>query len=286
MRNTIATVLASVTAGTIISACTYSPAAVPGFQQNGEGPNVGKMSSGWQISDYAAVKYPGAVAAAGAGFVYVASYKTNKVTGIAPDGSQVKIGSGFRSPNGVAAYNGYVYVADSQNSAVKKVSPDGVITEVGSGWGEPFGIDTDSAGNLYVTDILDGAVTKVTPKGRMTRILDQSECEYPIAVAVDSSNNVYVICQTKGIVKVTPGGMISEVGSGWMNPVGITVDAKSNLYVTQRKDGLFEYSATDQLEHIATNKQIPNAMGVAFRNGALYVSSFAKNKIVKLTQQP
>jgi hypothetical protein len=101
------------------------------------------------------------------------------------------LGSGFRSPSGVAVDGaGDVFVADTGTSAVKEVRPDGTIKTIGSGFGLPFGVAVDAAGDVFVADTGNSAVKEVLPDGSIKTI--GSGFKQPAGVAVDGAGDVFV----------------------------------------------------------------------------------------------
>jgi sugar lactone lactonase YvrE len=134
-------------------------------------------------------------------------------------------------PAGVAADQaGNVYIADDGDNEVRKVASGGTISRIaGSGTacsappacgdggpavsatlGAPDGVAVDHNGNVYVADDLDNEIRKVSSSGTISRIAGSgaacaqlSSCgnggsatsaqlNYPDALAVDPSGNVYV----------------------------------------------------------------------------------------------
>jgi sugar lactone lactonase YvrE len=170
--------------------------------------------------------------------------------------------------------SGNLYVADQGNSTIRKIFPNGrVITLAGladvrgsvDGDGEnarfnyPTGVAVDSLGNIYVADMGNEVIRKITPKGVVSTFagLKLTPGIYlhghdlfkgPKAVAVDSSDNVYVAEAGNHIIrKITQNGLVTRIsgdpehtGSSdeyfnsaarFNSPAGITVDSFGKIYV-------------------------------------------------------
>lgn len=143
---------------------------------------------------------PYAVAADGAGNVYVADATDHSIRKISADGTVTTLagkagtfgssdGSGtsalFRTPRGIAADSaGNVYVADTGNKTVRKITAAGVVSTLaglaGQGgstngigtaarFGSPYGVAVDTAGNVYVMDT-EGTLRKITAAGVVTTL--------------------------------------------------------------------------------------------------------------------
>ena len=152
-----------------------------------------------------------------------------------------QVGSGFRSPEGLAVDGeGNVYVADSLNDAVKKVAPPfegplhGKITTLGHGFKAPAGVAVDQSGNLYVADTGNDAVKVMTPGGTIAFL--GAGFAHPKGVAVDAGGNVYVADYRNGrIVEVAPPfagatrGTITQLAS-IKSATAIAVDPAGNGY--------------------------------------------------------
>ena len=131
--------------------------------------------------------------------------------------------SKLNGPSGVAVdSNGNIYIADSSNNLVEKVTPDGTLS-------------------VFAGNGLTGAPTP----GDAT----SSAVYGPVAVAVDSDDNVYIATpDANRVLKVTPSGTLSvfagngsapitpgaATSSGLSYPAGLAVDSLGNVYIADR----------------------------------------------------
>jgi sugar lactone lactonase YvrE len=176
---------------------------------------------------------------------------------------------------GVAANSaGDVFITDLGNNTIRKATPAGVVSTfagTAGGFGNvdasgsaasfafPSGITTDKLGNLYVCD--RNAVRKITSAGAVTTLAGTqaiagsadgtgaaASFKSPVAVAVDSTGNVFVVDGgNRTIRKITQAGVVTTFagttgisgsvdGQGtaarFANFGGMAIDASDNLYVT------------------------------------------------------
>jgi sugar lactone lactonase YvrE len=131
----------------------------------------------------------------------------------------------FSRPSGVAvSSSGNVFVADTNNCAIRLISSGQVTTFAGA---------LPSVGGTGVCGSSDGTTTA-------------ARFDHPSAIAIDSSNNLYVAdTASNKIRRITPSGVVTTIaGSGVQGsadgngsnatfnaPTGITVDASGNIYV-------------------------------------------------------
>ncbi|HWK06764.1 MAG TPA: NHL repeat-containing protein [Puia sp.] len=179
----------------------------------------------------------------------------------------------FNFPTGVAAdASGMVYVADRLNHKIRKITPAGVVTTLaGSGsagaadgagaaasFNLPAGVASDALGNVYVADQFNHKIRKITPAGVVTTLAGSGSAgaadgagaaasfNFPAAIAVDASGNVYVADYGNSkIRKITAAGVVTTLagngaagfadGAGaaasFHYPNGIAVDGPGNVYV-------------------------------------------------------
>jgi uncharacterized protein (TIGR03437 family) len=180
------------------------------------------------------------------------------------------------NPAGVAVdTSGKVYIADSSNNAIRKVS-GGVISTI-AGYGNsgysgddgtatnarlayPTGVAVDAAGNVYIADTYNHAIREVSGSVITTIAGNGSsgysgdngpatgaKLNYPGAVAVDASGNVYIADTGNNVIRKVSGGVITTIaGNGSAGysgdngpatnaqlnaPYGVAVDVAGNVYI-------------------------------------------------------
>jgi hypothetical protein len=231
--------------------------------------------------------YPIGIAVDLAGNVYVGDGKfVRKITpagvvttiaGSASGGSADGIGSaaGFENIWGIAQDNsGNIYLADFYNHNIRKITPDRVVTtlaglaghagtEDGTGsaarFAFPGGVAVDSQNNVYVGDH-SHTIRKITSDGVVTTLAglkgsagsddgigNAARFFYPVGIAVDSADNLYVADSYNATIrKITPAGLVTTVAGSAGNtgsddglgsaarfvlPQGVAIDKDDNLYV-------------------------------------------------------
>jgi sugar lactone lactonase YvrE len=187
----------------------------------------------------------------------------------------------FDFPSGTAVdSSGNVYVSDEDNDTVRKITPAGVVTTLaglagtpgtsdGTGsaarFNNPIGICVDAAGNVFVADATNQTIRKITSAGVVTTLAGTAgvpgsmdgtgtgaQFSNPVGVAVDSSDNVYVVDQIDNTIrKITSAGVVTTIagdagvagsndGTGsvarFNSPYLITIDGSGNLYVADNKN--------------------------------------------------
>ena len=182
----------------------------------------------------------------------------------------------FANPQSVAIDSaGNIYVADQGNNTIRKVTSTGVTTTfagtagmAGSADGKgaaasfrgPKGLTIDGEGNMYVADTNNSTIRKITPAGDVTTFAGTSGMAgsangkgtaasfyYPVGVATDSADNVYVgEFGNTSIRKITPVGVVTTIAgsapapgstdgagaaAGFNAPQGLSTDSAGNMYV-------------------------------------------------------
>lgn len=189
-------------------------------------------------------QYPHALAADGAGGLYVADTYVHTirrvnfvgdvrtVAGLAgQSGSNDGAGTAarFYNPSGVAVdAAGNVFIADSLNNVIRKITPTGVVSTLaglagraymfdGTGSNAGF-MDLESlallpSGGLVVGDAY-GALRQVTPEGVVTTLhVDRTGIWDVSGVATDGAGNIFVTdAEAHVIRRVAPDGTVMTIG--------------------------------------------------------------------------
>jgi uncharacterized protein (TIGR03437 family) len=193
--------------------------------------------------------------------------------------------------------SGKIYIADGFNNRVRMISGGTITTVAGTGTAgysgdgkaataaqltDPIGVAVDSSGNLYIADAGNNVIRKVTTSGTISTIAGNNSAGYsgdtgdptkaqlndPVAVAVDSSGNVYIADANNGVIR-----MVSSTTTGTTTSTTIsTIVGGSATPFTQlnHPDGLALGPGGTIYIADTGNKRIAK-----FANGAL--TSFAGN---------
>ncbi len=188
------------------------------------------------------------------------------------DGTGIK--SIINGPNGMCFDRlGNVFFADENNHVIRKIHADGTVStyagtpkvagaldgrKANALFNGPHGLCFDRLGNLYVADYNNHTIRKITMLGTVTTIAGSpvagfqdgqgkdAKFNYPIGLAVDSKNNVYILdTYNNAIRRMTPDGNVTTFAgngtAGYANgkgrnamfdsPIGICIDMYDNLYV-------------------------------------------------------
>ena len=253
----------------------------------------------------------------------------------------------FNQPIGVAVDNSNnVYVGDTYNFTVRKISSAGIVTTIAGSPGSMGSADgtgsaarftqttdlaVDSAGNIFVSDKGNHTIRKITPTGVATTFAGSAGAvgyndatgsaarfNYPIGIAVDSSNYVYVSEQfygsfgntvrrisSAGVVTTLaglPGAVGSADGTGsaarFNYPYSGTVDGANNFYVADSENRTIRkitpggvvttvagsVGSAGSNDGMGTAARFGNPTGVASDSvGNLYVADSANHTIRKIT---
>jgi len=217
----------------------------------------------------------------------------------------------FFTPIGIAVDSaGNVYVADALNSDIREITPGGTVSTLAgsesSGFADgtgsaaqfdgPTGVAVDSAGTLYVADAGNNAIRKITAAGVVTTLAGGARgaadgvgraatFANPVAVATDSSGNLYVADQQNDTLRqITVGGVVTTIaGFAGQNgsadgsagaarfdmPGAITVDGSGNLYVADTGNSTIRRVGADgqvvTLAGLANDPGSTDGVGLAAR---------------------
>jgi len=184
----------------------------------------------------------------------------------------------------------------------------------------PTGVAVDSSGNLYVADQHIHRIRKIEPNGETTTIAGggdrtgfadglgpSARFNFPTAVALDSSGNVYVAdTNNNRIRKITLGSEVSvstlTTNTGttaeFSTPKGVAVDSEGNVYVAAERihrihritdEGvvsLFAGSSQGSANGRGTSAQFSTPQGMAVdASGNLYVADHYNHLIRKITPE-
>lgn len=111
--------------------------------------------------------------------------------------------------------------------------------------GTPYSM-SEVDGDLFVIEPNHGELDKVTTKGKISRVIDISAAEGHIVPTcqIFHDGNFYVgnldtypLSNLSAIYKITPGGQISVVASGFSAVLGVTFDEVGGMYVLENTTG-------------------------------------------------
>ncbi|MGA2570802.1 MAG: hypothetical protein ABSF23_09805 [Terracidiphilus sp.] len=211
----------------------------------GTGANI-QATPAMETAIGSGMKTPSQVAVDAVGDVYVADAGLGKVLRYAAGSStSTSIGTGLTAPTGVAVDGtGDVFIADSNGSVYEVpfgptgLSASGQVTLV-SGLGNSLQLAADGLGSLYIADPSNARVVKVSNIGASTASnLGQTVTKLttgftaPSAVAVDSSNNLYVVDGANLFELAGGSGTPATLLSNLSGATGVAVDPSGAVYIT------------------------------------------------------
>ena len=222
-------------------------------------------------------------------FAGIAGSSGSENTGTDDEGNPVV--AKFNRPKGVAVdASGNVYVADTDNHTIRKITPGKLVTTLagegsilgshqdGTGtaarFDGPTGVAVDSSGNLYVADFNNLRIRKITPEPerKVTTLAGgtdgsndgtgtEAQFNFPHAVAVDSSGNLYVADMFNNrIRKITPKKLVTTIAGG------------GDISVGDHQDGTGTAARFD----------VPSGVAVDLSSGILYVADTDNHCIRKI----
>jgi sugar lactone lactonase YvrE len=150
------------------------------------------------------------------------------------DGTREPFVSDLPNPTSVAfGPDNHLYVSSRFDGSVHRVSPDGDVTTVATDLGVACGIAFGPDGRLYVGD-RSGSIL-VAHDGRVTPFAEIPPSVAAFHLAFGPGGNLYVAAPTLSshdvVYRVTPGGEVDIVASGFGRPQGLAFDSNGLLYV-------------------------------------------------------
>ncbi|MEI9987094.1 MAG: hypothetical protein WDN69_30450 [Aliidongia sp.] len=216
------------------------------------------------------------------------------VSGAAQAQTILSLGSGFKSPEGVAVDgSGNIFVADTFNSAVKEVLASGGYRDVanlGTGFNGPPGVAVDAVGNVFVADAGNNSIEEIVAAGGYVTINTiGAGFNGPFGVAVDASDNVYVADTGNSAVKqiLAAGGYVTvkTIGSGFSYPTGVAVDAGGNVYVADNANNavkeILASSGYVTVNTLGSGFSLPYGVAVD-GSGNVYVADSGNNAVKEI----
>ncbi len=186
---------------------------------------------------------------------------------------------------------------------------------------KPAGIAVDSAGNVYIADsgnnrireVSGGTITTVAGNGTFGYNSDNIPAtnawlEFPVAVALDSSNNLYIADKDSNRIREVSGGMITTVaGSGGygyngnnipassaelVNPEGVAVDSSGNIYIADTGNHIVRKVSGGFISTVAGTPQASGSSSAYLNSpasvavdsaGNIYIADTNNQRIQKVT---
>lgn len=244
------------TSSATLTAKAYTTLATIGLHGTGLGA-IGQVSGGVESTIGSTLKTPSQVTVDGAGNVYVADPGQHQVlmypAGSGSSATPTALGTGLTSPTGVAVDGaGDIFIADSGAGAVYEmpVAPPGLnstggqITLPVTGLGTSgLSLAVDGLGDLYIADSANGRIVKLSGISASsagvfaesaTDMTTGAPSSQPIAVAVDSNNNLYVLDGASESLYEFNGGVGTPTTllSGLSGDTGVAADPSGAIYLS------------------------------------------------------
>ena len=228
-------------------------------------------SSGCTVYRNGGISGPKGIRADGSGNLWVANSGTNSVTAVS-SGAPADCSSGCRNftngglsgPAGIAIDSlQNIWVTNSGNNSVTRISTgaaadcsSGCLNYTGGGLMNPAGVAVDSLNNVWIANLGTNSLTEITAgaaqncsAGCVVFINLPAAAQVfrsPAAVAVDSSNNVWVANSLNSSITEIPASSadctlcLNFTGGGINQPNGLAVDGSSNVWISNGDNSVTE----------------------------------------------
>lgn len=267
----------------------------------GSGPLVNFPPGVNSTLSFTNVSNPSAIAADGAGNLYIAEAISaydpgNAVVKETWNGSgytQSTVATGLGYPVGVAVDGaGNVYIADQDAKTILIAAPSArgyTLTAPFPVLGSVEAVAVDGSGNVYFASNAFGTVKEINLNGQGYLQSTIAQSVFASGIAVDAEENVYLADNTNNrALKETflNGSYAQSVISSSLNgPHGIAIDSNANVYLADTFSGqIFKETPSGNTyvqNAIASGLNDPLGVGVD-ASGNVYVSSNAGNAVWKL----
>ena len=232
----------------------------------------------------------GGVSVDARGFIYVSDFGRT-VWRISPEGAVEVLDSSLRGSSGNAVDGaGNLYQASFRDNRIVRIDPDGKLEDyVSSGLDGPAGIATDGAGNLYVCNCSGNYIAKVTTDRRVERFAESPDFDCPNGITFDPSGYFVVASfNTSYLVRISPDGEAEtwlEVPEGRNAHVAatehglfVTKIESNRIYLIDRAGGIAPFAGTGELgleggPALEATFSRPSGIAVSHDGRSLYVNN-------------
>lgn len=232
----------------------------------------------------------GGVSVGPEGSIYVSDFGAT-LWRVSTDGSVEVVDSSLRGSSGNAVDGaGNIYQASFRDNRVVRIDREGNLVDyVTEGLDGPIGIVFDGSSNLYVCNCSGNYIAKVDTQGRATRFAQSPDFDCPNGIALDASGYFVVASFNNGyLVRVSPEGETTtwlEVPEGRNAHV---VSTEYGLFVTKiESNRIYRIDRAGKLEPFAGTGELgvddgpaleatlsrPNGIAVSPDGRALYVNN-------------
>ena len=198
----------------------------------------------------------------------------------------------FANPAYVAvSSSGNVYISGARSSdgvyKIQKFDSAGTFLfnwgENGSGNGQfnnSRGLAVDSDENIYVADFANNRIQKFDSNG--TYLLQWSVSDGPTDIAIDGSNNVYVLTQFEVRKYDTSGTPLGGPFGSFSFPTGLGVDIDNNVYIADGANSrILKFDSAGNLTNTFSLGYRPGDVVAASSRGFFWVTDIINHQIKK-----